>query len=211
MRKLLIFDLDDTIFNTKSIGLEPVKTILDSFTEILYQVYTSENVQEIINDVWKIPFDEVCIKYQLPTEIQKEFEDLIQNQDYRFTIQAFEGYQTIASLAFKKVLLTTGFEKLQYSKIEALDIKEDFDKIYIDNPLSIPRRDKFTLLKTILKDFPDYTPIVIGDNVHSEIKAAHQLGLASIQMAHYQQKRSSLATHYCLNFKDLMTYLGRDY
>ncbi|MGD1957263.1 MAG: HAD hydrolase-like protein [Fulvivirga sp.] len=49
--------------------------------------------------------------------------------------------------------------------------------------------------------------IVIGDNPESEIKAANELGLTTVQVAKLGQPKSSYANYYIQNFQDLIQIL----
>lgn len=206
---LLIFDLDDTIFETKSISKHHVESILNDFKKNIRPIFEMEEIDRIIADLWKYPFDYIAETYHLSDEIKQQFSNSINSQEYHLDIDAFSDFELVRNLPISKVLVTTGFKKLQLAKISALNLDDVFEEIHIDEIDSLTRvrkKDIFEHLmhskKRELRDF-----IVIGDNPESEIKAGNELGLTTVQVAKLGQPRSSYANHYIQHFQDLIQLL----
>jgi len=209
MDKLLIFDLDDTIFETKSINKKDVKPIFDAFESLLTKRYGEEQTQLIVPQLWQYPFDYVSKKYAFGAYLDTEFARLINAEDYVFAIKPFDDFKAVERLKCPKVLVTTGFYKLQNAKIDALGIKDLFKHIFIDDIFDEDRIFKKGIFKNILLE-EKATPnsvYVIGDNPQSELKAGYELGLNVVQMAKFGQKKSEYANHYISNFLDLQLLL----
>ncbi len=93
-------------------------------------------------------------------------------------MQPCDGYEQVKSVQLKKFLVTTGFTKLQWSKINRLDIELDFDEIHIVD-FEIALKTKKDVFADIMERY-NYTAaelLVIGDDPESEIKAAKELGI----------------------------------
>ncbi|WP_298425108.1 HAD hydrolase-like protein [uncultured Kordia sp.] len=209
MEKLLIFDLDDTLFETKSISKKSVKPIFDAFEPLLINKFGTVLTSQIVPELWKYPFDVVADKYNFDAHQNAEFARLINTHEYDLNIHPFEDFNVITSLPYEKILVTTGFSKLQHAKIHSLGIKEQFHEIYIDDILSPERIYKKGIFQRILMKRKRNSKLVyiIGDNPNSELKAGFELGLQTIQVSKFGQEKSRYA-HYCIsNFNDLLAIL----
>ena len=205
MDTLLIFDLDDTIFETKSIDNRQVKPIFDGFESLLIAKYCEDQTRDIVTQLWKYPFDFVSNKYAFGDQLNSKFAHLINTHEYKFSIKPFQDFKSVQSLTHTKFLVTTGFLKLQNAKIHSLGIRDVFSEIYIDDILDSERIFKKGIFKKILhkKKSDSNLVYVIGDNPLSELKTGFELGLNTIQYAKYGQLKSKYANHFISNFKEL--------
>ena len=210
MNELLIFDLDDTLFETKSIEGKAVKPIFDKFKGILIKKFGRQLTEQILPDLWKYPFDFVAQKYKFDNHQNAEFARLVHAQEYNLNIQTFDDFSVVESLSQEKILVTTGFSKLQHAKIDSLGIKEQFSEIYIDDILSPKRIHKKGIFQKILLERKiDPTLVyIIGDNPNSELKAGFELGLQTVQVAKFEQERSIFAKYCISDFNELVAVLG---
>ena len=162
MNQILIFDLDDTLFETKSIGKKSVKPIFDKFEDLLIKRYGTEMTEKIIPELWKFPFDFVCQKYKFDNKLNSEFAGLVNDFKYQLSIKTFEDFEVVKNLPQEKILVTTGFFKLQSAKIRDLGIAKEFGEIYIDNILDPKRIHKKGIFKNIMleKNINQYLSIL---------------------------------------------------
>lgn len=207
--RLLIFDLDDTIFETKSIGQEPVAPIFNHFKAFAKQFYSPEEITFIFDDLWQYPFDVVSNKFQFDELLNQQFSDIINSLEYQLTIEVFDDFKVMKNFQASKFLVTTGFRKLQLAKISALGLEYEFEKIIIDEIDSKQRKYKKGIFGEILEtnEQQNQEVFVIGDNSESELKAGYELGLTTIQVAKLGQPKSKYATHTVLDFKELVELL----
>jgi putative hydrolase of the HAD superfamily len=90
----------------------------------------------------------------------------------------YEQYSTLRQIPIDKFLVTTGFTKLQMSKVEMLNIEADFKKIYVVDPEQSNQTKKDIFQKIIQENgYATEEVLVIGDDPKSEIKAAIELGI----------------------------------
>ena len=206
---LLIFDLDDTIFETKSIGQHHVESILENFRISISSAFKTEEINLIISDLWKYPFDHVANKYHLHDSIKRQFSNSINKLDYELEIEAFSDFELVRNIDTRKVLVTTGFKKLQLAKISALNLEDVFEEIHIDEIDDTNRIHKKGIFKYLMnsKGKERRNFIVVGDNPESEIKAGNELGLTTVQVAKLGQPKSAHANYYIRNFQDLIQIL----
>jgi putative hydrolase of the HAD superfamily len=211
MNELLIFDLDDTLFETKSIEKKSVQPIFDEFEKLLHKQFDKELIEQILPELWKYPFDYVSDKYQFDNHQNTEFARLIYEHDYKFTIKPFEDFSEIQKLQQEKILVTTGFTKLQNAKIHSLGIEKEFVEIYIDNILDSKRIYKKGIFKNILleKKIRPELVYIIGDNSNSELKAGFELGLNVVQVSKFNQPKSEYADYCISDFSELVLLLRK--
>ncbi len=209
MNQLLIFDLDDTLFETKSISEKSVKPIFDKFESLLTKRYGKEMTEKIVPELWKFPFDFVAQKYKFDNKLNSEFASLVNEYEYQLNIKTFEDFGIVQNLLQEKILVTTGFLKLQNAKIRDLGIEKEFGEIYIDDILDPKRIHKKGIFKSILlkKNINPNLIYVIGDNPNSELKAGFELDLNTIQVSKFGQEKSEYAKHCITDFSELKTIL----
>ena len=209
MEKLLIFDLDDTLFETKSMAKEAVKPIFDQFEPLLINTFGTTLTAQIIPELWKYPFDFVAKKYNFDNHQNTEFARLINQHEYKLNIQTFEDFTVVENLTLEKILVTTGFSKLQHAKIHYLGIKEKFSEIYIDDILSAERVFKKGIFQRILlkRKIDPKLVYIIGDNPNSELKAGFELDLQTVQVSKFGQEKSPYARYCISDFNELIAII----
>lgn len=208
---MIIIDLDDTIFQTKSMNPQ----IFDPAISIVKRYYETQaeerKVDEIISALWSKPVDVVFTNFKTPQTVVSDFYHQIANIDYnQLDIQPYDDYKIISSLPGKKILVTTGLQELQKAKIKALGIEKDFDSVHIDDPRKRPRQHKIDIFKQILLETKKAPSDiwVIGDNPESELKAGKQLGMRTIQRKSSTKLSSVYADFEIESFEELKNILA---
>jgi len=133
MKRAIILDLDNTIYPVSSIAnhlFERLFALLDQNAgEINY-----EDLAAAKDDLTRRHFHLVADKFNFSPELKARGIHLLSNMEYDLPMQPFEDYLHIQSSNIQKFLVTTGFTKLQWSKIKMLGIKDDFTEIHIVDP-----------------------------------------------------------------------------
>ncbi len=211
--KLLIFDLDDTIFETRSIPKAHLQGVFDEFEQTFHTHFAPGKFDEVEKDLWRLPFDLVARKHHFPPLLTKQYSSLINEREFKFKIQPFPDYKWLRKNRFRKILLTTGFRQLQLAKVTALGIENDFEAIYIDEVDALDRIFKLGIMSEIItkSGLSKKDHLVIGDNPESELKAGFELGLTTIQVAKFDQERSPYSDQYITHFQELSDQLALDY
>lgn len=203
---MLIIDLDDTIFPTKSMNPEIFDPAISIVRNYLQSSRTEVVAEEAIAELWTKPIDFVLAKYELPQPLIADFYQTIVEVDYnQLEISPFADYQVLKSIPLPKILVTTGLEELQLAKIKALGIRADFMGVFIDDPRLKPRRYKRIIFEQILSDMRLYPSQawVIGDNPDSELKAGKKMGMNTIQRRSPSKESSSYAHYEIDSFAEL--------
>lgn len=182
-KKAIIFDLDNTIYPVSSIGEKLFKPL---FALINVSGEYSGDFNEIRQEIMRKPFQLVADQFSFSKKLKSEGLKMLTDTTYDERIKPFDGYQVVKKISCKKFLVTTGFEKLQKSKIKQLGIEKDFDQIFIIDPnhSDLTKKDIFG---KIMEDYRFSTEdvLVVGDDLNSEIKAAKELGIFTVLYNHH--------------------------
>jgi putative hydrolase of the HAD superfamily len=177
-KKAIIFDLDNTVYSVHSIGNE----LFASLFELIFQNENhAENRDKIKDDIMRRPFQVVAKDYHFSDELTQKGIALLKGLTYEGKIEPFPDYQFAKGLPVDKFLVTTGFLKLQQSKVDGMKIGQDFKEIIIVDPLTSDKTKKDVFADIIKKyGYNKSEVLVVGDDLQSEIKAAQQLGIDAV-------------------------------
>lgn len=206
MKKALILDLDNTLFSTPSIGDK-------LFADLYYLLEINGNefegdLEDIKKDINRKPFTVVAKQYNMSQLLYNEALKLLVNLTYNEPIEPFSDYNEVNKIACDKFLVTSGFPKLQNSKVRQLGIENDFKEIFIVDTV-MTNNTKKKVFEGILHDF-NYDAsevIVIGDDPESEISAAKELGIDAVVYDKLNTYKNYFATPKISDFSQLQNYL----
>lgn len=204
----VILDLDDTIFETKSMDASVFEPFFNHLSLKLNDNFDPHAIENIIKDLWQRPFDIVFKKYNISlASIESSFK-LLESLELDLKISFYQDYSFIRNLQTQKFLVTTGLSALQKAKIKTLCIEKDFTKIIINDPIKDHRtkQDIFVELITEFNLIPENT-FVIGDNADSEIKAGNFLNMNTIQILRKNIIKGNNAKYYIKSFTELKDIL----
>jgi putative hydrolase of the HAD superfamily len=204
-KKAIILDLDNTIYPVSSIGDRLFKSL---FTIILESGEYTGDFEQIRFEIMRRPFQFIADEFSFSESLKADCFKLLANLTYDEKMQPFEGYETLLTIPCKRFLVTTGYTKMQHSKIRQLGIENDFEAIFIIDP------DKSVLTKRDLfeKILADYNfsvddVLVVGDDLNSEIFHAKALGIETVLYDYLSQFQESEDLKVIRNHKDLHLYL----
>jgi putative hydrolase of the HAD superfamily len=180
MKTALIFDLDNTIYPVSSIAdklFGELFAVLDQHINVINAAHP-DTLTRIKEEMTRRPFQYIADKYRLKAEIREAMEESLRNMSYDLPMQPFDDYHHLRLIPLEKFLVTTGYPKLQYSKIRQLGIEQDFKEMFIVDPdkSSQTKKDVFAGIMEKYAYGPEEL-LVIGDDPASEIKAALELGI----------------------------------
>lgn len=176
--KAIILDLDNTIYPVSSIGEELFSSLFQLIQQ--YGEY-SGHFPEIKQAIMRQPFQKVADTYKFSNRLKEAGTDLLKNLTYDKPMLAFADYAQVKHLPGAKFLVTTGFAKLQQSKIKQLNLASDFTEIQVVDP-STTSKTKQDVFQDILSRH-NYQPaevVVVGDDPESELKGGAALGLVTV-------------------------------
>jgi len=207
MKRALILDLDNTIY--------PVSSIADNLFGSLFALIDRESdgldesaVNNAKDELTRKPFQWVADKYHFTPELKTKGVQLLQDMSYDLPMQPFDEYHHIKSAPYQKFLVTTGFPKLQWSKIKQLGIEGDFLEIHVVDP-DVSDKTKKDVFADIIRryNYKIEEVLVIGDDPDSEIKAAFELGIETFLYDPHNKHPLAAATYKNRNLKAVLHYV----
>lgn len=177
-KKAIIFDLDNTIYPVTSIG---DKLFDELFEEIEKDQGYVGNIEDIKQAIQRQPFQVVAKDYKFSDSLLKKGLRLLNDLEWSQPMKAFESYSLTKNIKKLKFLVTTGFSKLQWSKIRQLDLERDFEQCIVVDPSQSEqtKKDVFADIMERYKLLPEEV-LVIGDDLHSEIQAGKDLRIDTL-------------------------------
>jgi putative hydrolase of the HAD superfamily len=176
--KVLILDLDNTIYPVTSIGEELFRPL---FQKIAASGAYQANLEDIKLDIMRKPFQKVATIYNFDEQLTTEGLELLQEVTCTMPMETFSDYLHLKKLPQRKFLVTAGFTRMQESKIRQLGIGGDFEEIHIVDPQGSDKSKK-DVFREIVEEY-GFNPaevLVVGDDPNSELKAARELGLKAV-------------------------------
>jgi putative hydrolase of the HAD superfamily len=175
MKRALILDLDNTIYPVSSIA----ERLFGELFKLIDEGLEDRSVAAAAKiELTRRPYQHVADEFGFGTELKDKGVQLLNNLTFDSPMQAFSEYEDIRAIKIDKYLVTTGFTKLQMSKVKMLNIEADFKQVYVVDPdlSDLTKKDIFAI---IMKDngYAVNEVLVIGDDPQSEIKAALELGI----------------------------------
>ncbi len=202
MKKAIILDLDNTIYPVNSIS-ENLFGIVFDFLDSLAAEIGEEKIEHAKEEMKRRPYQQVAEKYHFSEAAKNKGLDLLKDLEYALPMQPYEEYKYISETKIEKYLVTTGFTKLQWSKIKLLGIEKDFKAIYIVDP-QISTNTKKDIFASIMQN-NNYQPedlLIVGDDPDSEIKAASALGIDTFLFDPEDRHPGAQVTHWSKSLKD---------
>jgi len=205
--KAIIFDLDNCLAPAKQISEAIYMPAFNAMRAANKDVVTEDNLTKAFADCWRHPLDWVASHYGFSAEMLKAGWDEFSRMEIKEPIYGYEELTILAELPVKRYLVTSGFRKLQESKINLLGIKKLFDKTYVDaldEPNRLGKKGLFELIMRENNFFPSEI-LVVGDNSDSEIAAGNQLGMRTVQTLRPNVPKGTNATFYVKNLIELQS------
>ena len=205
-KKAIIYDLDNTVYPVSSIG----EKLFDPLFRLIEESGKhSADMEAIKKEVMRTPFRLVAKQYRLSDELTAKAIAMQEELIYDEPIDTFEDYPEIKNIEAERFLVTTGFEKMQRSKIKQMGIEADFKEIHIVNPTLSSKKEVFADILKRYSYLPDDV-LVVGDDPESEIKAAHDLGIETVLYNKFDWHPIKSATYTINHFKDLKDIIYND-
>lgn len=204
-KKAIILDLDNTIYPVSSIG----DTLFKSLFQLIYESgeYTGD-LNEIKAEIMRRPFQFVANDFNFSERLKSDCLNLLSDLTCEESMEPFEDYKIVRKIPCKRFLVTTGFTKLQHSKINKLNIKNDFESIFVVDPCKSSLKKKDIFRKILIDNNYELDEVlVIGDDLNSEIKAAKELGMDTVLYDYNSEHTDVENQHTISNFKNLQLYI----
>jgi putative hydrolase of the HAD superfamily len=212
VKEVLIFDLDNCLAPATEVGAALYEPAFEAIRRANQGVLDAAALENAIADCWKHPLDWVAARHGFSAAMLQAGRDAFRTIEVTQPLNGYPDIDIVRKLPGHRHLVTTGFRRLQASKIRALGIASWFDGIHIDAIDEPDRVGKQGLFERILAGGP-WRPeqaLVIGDNPESELAAARRLGIDAVQTLRPGVTRSDVADHHVTSLDQLFSLLSAD-
>jgi FMN phosphatase YigB (HAD superfamily) len=134
----------------------------------------------------------------------------VSNEALELAFADYGDLPILAELPAQHFLVTSGFRRLQESKIKALNLAPFFTALYVDAIDEPDRLGKQGVFARILTDYEltSAEVLVVGDNADSEIRVGNHLGMRTVQTLRPGVPRASTATFHIHSLSELRKLLS---
>ena len=205
--RFLLFDVDNTLLDFDANEAESFRSMIEqvgeTWTQELYETYRQMNI-----NLWKqIERKEISVE----EGINRRFSDLMVlygkcvdgkkwEEIYRFYLN--QGAQKIPQVdlvlqnlkkqGYELYVITNGVEETQVSRMKKSGLDQYFRESFISGKVGIgkPSKEFFDYVKLHIDGFEEYSALIIGDSLTSDIKGGIDNGIDTCWF--YRDKKKEL-------------------
>ncbi len=204
----IIFDLDNCLSAADEVGTELFEPAFAAIRRANHGRLDEATLASAFSDCWRHALDHVAAKHGFSSEMLKAGWDALRQVEVTKPMHGYSDLSVLQSIKASKFLVTSGFRRLQESKIRALGIQSLFTKILVDAIDDAERRGKELLFRDLMQEYrlQPSEVLVVGDNPESEIAAGNRLGLTTVQILRPGVTRSESASRHITSLKELQAW-----
>jgi putative hydrolase of the HAD superfamily len=209
MVKALIFDLDSCLAAANEPGESLYTRAFQAIRDTNDGEVPEDQLRAAFTDCWRFPFDFIANKYHFSLVMRSAGFAAFSQIEVQKPMKGYGDLGVLAEIPAKLFLVTSGFRRLQESKVRALGIAHLFSEVHIDAVEESGPRGKLHAFKAILEahGFSPNEVLAVGDNPDSEIAIGNQLGMVTIQILRPGVVASPAATHHIHSLAELKQFL----
>ena len=184
MRKTaIIFDLDNCLAPATAVGQALLEPAFEAVRAVNHGTLAASHLEDALADCWVHAFDWVARTHEFSAEMFDAGWAVMRTLEVEGPMKGYEDLPELDKLHARRFLVTSGFRRLQTSKVRALGIGQLFERVVIDAIDEPERVGKQEIFEQILADsgLSADEVLVVGDNPESEIVAGNRLGIMTIQ------------------------------
>lgn len=209
MTKAILFDLDSCLSAADEPGRDLYQPAFEAIRKANRGTLSGSALDDAFEESWRIPFDVIARTHGFSKEMFEAGWNAFTQIVMTKPMHGYGDLGVLSELPAQKYLVTSGFRRLQESKVEMLGIRPLFEEILIDAIDEPNRMHKEGFFKRILEThaFSPSEALVVGDNPDSEIAAGNRLGIRTVQTLRPGVARDDRATHHIRNLAELNALL----
>lgn len=179
----VFLDLDNCICDAREPGGDLFEPAFDAICRANRGHLADDELQAALGECWFTSFDLVARRHGFSQEMFDAGFAVFSRLEGRKPLNGYPDIPVLRRLAIDKYLVTTGFRRLQDSKVRALGIASWFRRVLIDAVDVPPRRGKQAIFADLLREggYEAARVLAVGDNPLSELAAGKALGMVTVQ------------------------------
>ncbi|HEY0552252.1 MAG TPA: HAD family hydrolase [Verrucomicrobiae bacterium] len=206
----IIFDLDSCISAADEPGQQLFAPAFAAIRAANRGSHSESELTQALADMWRLPFDFVAEKYAFTQPMKDAGWHAFLNVEVTTPMRGYGDLDVLGELKVRRFLVTSGFRRLQESKIRVLNIAPLFTQIVVDALNEPNSRGKLAIIQDLIRTHhlvPSRT-LIVGDNPDSELAAGLRLGIRTVQTLRPGVPRYLEATHHISTFHELRSLLA---
>lgn len=205
----IVFDLDNCLMAADEPGRGLFEPAFAAMRRANRGRLSEAALGAAFDDCWRHALDFVGRKHRLPNEVYRAGFRAFREIEVKGRLHGYADLGELARLPLARFLVTSGFRRLQQSKIEALGIGSLFAEVHVDAIDEPQRRCKEGVFRDIAArhGWKPAQVVVVGDDADSEIAAANALGMPSVQILRPGVVASAAAGHRIASLAELFALL----
>jgi FMN phosphatase YigB (HAD superfamily) len=182
--RAIIFDLDNCLAPATEVSEQLLEPALAAIRAANMGTLAPDALEAAFRDCWVHSWDHVACTHGFSDRMVAAGLQAFSELEVRQPMHGYGDLDILPSLGELRFLVTTGFRRLQESKVKALRIAPHFDAVVIDAIEEGDRRGKERIFVDLMSGYrlERDDVLVVGDNPESELAAAKRLGLRSVQL-----------------------------
>jgi len=206
----VIFDLDNCLAPADEVGKELYAPAFDAIRAANRGSVPADMLDKAFTDIWSHAFDWVVQRYRFTPEMFDAGWKQFVRMEVEMPMKGYGDLHLLASIRGEKFLVTSGFRRLQESKIRALGIASIFREVHVDAIDEPGRVGKKGLFQDIVTrhGYGRDEVFIVGDHPDSEIAAGRELGLRTVQTLRPGVMRSEDAGFHVSDLREFMELLA---
>jgi putative hydrolase of the HAD superfamily len=143
-----------------------------------------EKLRAAFDDLWFDAFDVVAERYKFTDAMRDAGWRAFLPLEVRTPMRGYGDLDELPRLGDRRFLVTSGFRRLQESKVRALGVAPLFEAVVIDAIDEPGHRGKERIFSDLVAErrLDRRGVVAVGDNPESELDAARRLGFEAVQI-----------------------------
>jgi putative hydrolase of the HAD superfamily len=180
----IIFDLDNCLAAADEPGDQLLEPVFAAVRAANHGSLSNIALDAAFHDCWFHAFDWVAARHAFTPAMRDAGWSAFREIEVREPMRGYGDLEVLPELGERRFLVTSGFRRLQESKIHSLGIAACFDAVIVDAIDEPQRRGKERIFADLIADawLEQGETLVVGDNAESELAAAKRLRLEHVQI-----------------------------
>ncbi len=180
-----VFDLDNCLMDARAVGplFEPA---FEAVRQANQGALSPATLEQALQACWFTAFDLVAQRHHFTPAMRAAGWQQFSQMEVKAPLRGYADIELLPRIPLRRYLVTSGFRRLQDSKIDTLGIRPWFEQVLIDAidaPPTGGAHGKQAIFEQILasEGCAPRQMLVVGDNPLSELAAGRALGVTTVQ------------------------------
>jgi putative hydrolase of the HAD superfamily len=207
----LILDLDNCLAPATEVNRSLYDAALDAIRRANDGSVPEQMLDAAFQALWGTAYDVVAREHGFTGAMTATGWQAFASFEVNHPMHGYGDLHRLADFRVPLCLVTSGFRRLQESKIRALGIRETFQEALVDAIDETPRLGKQGHFERLIATHgwrPEHV-WVAGDSPHSELAAGRAIGAVTVQTLRPGVVRSDIADHHVQDLGELVALMDR--